>query len=217
MSKSKVTIILLILLLLVTLVYNQSMKFIKNEEINKYHIELEKAKDELETLSNDLYGKEDEISMLKTADTELDDKIHELQSDLAILRIEYEGKRIEETVYKLLASEWTTYMSPSKIIGEWEAIDLILEEKKFNPESTNNDDLLIHSIIFHENSVKINSKDKQIANNKWTDDVIYDEEIVKEFKIKTFDGLDYLILEWKNNDYLSRGKNYGYYVFKRVE
>lgn len=180
-------------------------------------MESERAKDEIETLSNELYVKDEEISMLKTVNAELDDKLLKLQSDFAILRIEYEGKRMEETVHKLLISEWSTYISPSKILGKWEAVDFIPEEKKFNPESIYSDDLLVYSIIFDEGNVEITGKDKQITTSKWNDDVIYEEEIVKEFKIKTFDGIDYLILEWKNNDYISRGKDYGYYVFKRAE
>ncbi len=217
MSKSKVIIFVLTLLLLASLFYSVSVRSSKKEEISKYQIESEKTKDEIETLSNDLYVKDEEISMLKTVNAELDDKLHELQSDYSILRLEYEGKRMAETVHDLLFSEWTTYIYPSKVLGKWEAIDFISEETKFNPESIYSDDLLVFSIIFDESNVEINSKDKQITTSKWNDDVIHEEDIVKEFKIKKYHGIDYLILEWKNNDYISRGKDYGYYVFKRAE
>ena len=215
MNKSKAMIIFLVTLLLSTLIFNQITMSNKNKEVSKCQIELEKAKNDIEVLSNDLSVHETEMSVLKNSNAELENELNKWKSSMAKLRMEHEANRLEQSVDELLTSEWITYMLPPKIEGKWEAIDLISKETEFNPSSSYNDEMAIHSIAFKEESVEINSKDKILTISKWIDDVIYDKETVNEFKIKTFDGIDYLILEWKDSGYLSKGKSYGYYVFKR--
>jgi len=217
MKNSKILVIVFALLLVVCLVGGGIMYSNQSGQIDTCTTDLVKAKDEIEVLRASLSDKDSMILELETEKIELLETNEKHISDKERLTEDVAVKQEELKTAIANYDEWGVYIKPEQLIGKWETVDFLEDANKFDPNNLKASDLFIRGLIFTSTKVKYILKDDEGRSFDWSDDALYDENTVKEFKIKTIDDVDYLILEWKSGDYYLRDQPYDYYVFKRAE
>lgn len=113
------------------------------------------------------------------------------------------------------------FVDEPQVIGKWKAFDFIFSKEEFSTEESNNPPTFFKEIEFFEGGgctsiygdKVISGDDMQV----WTKGYVLRKwnSTACEYEIRTVDGKDYLIIEWKSGDYLWGGFPTDYYVFVR--
>lgn len=114
------------------------------------------------------------------------------------------------------------FINDEKIIGKWKAHSFLCNKTDFPQEEEPIDDLYFKEVEFFPGGN---------CRCVYADDVFEGEDTVVwtknyllrkwnwsacEYEIKTVDGKDYMIIEWKSGDYRYGGYDTNYYVFTRA-
>ena len=109
------------------------------------------------------------------------------------------------------------FVKNSKAIGSWECIDFIKisDKETYEPRKNPKGGVLTGLSLMANGDCFKEFSNGSIHKIKWTDGYILSETLASNFIIKTIDGIDYLIMDWKSGDYVYGGEIYGCYVFKK--
>lgn len=113
------------------------------------------------------------------------------------------------------------FVSDEKIIGKWTAHGFCLTKEQFTTEKEPLEDLYWKNVEFlpdghcisdyadwHIEGDELQTWTKGYLLRKWN-------SCACAYELKTVDGIDYLIIEWKSGDYRWGGFDTNYYVFTR--
>ena len=105
-----------------------------------------------------------------------------------------------------------------KLIGFWETVDFIKQGQKFNYKFKRcNEEFELQRLTVNpkDNTVIIYKKDKEPRISKYTKEYILDldkPDTMCKYMYQRINGKEYIIVEWKTEDYIFGNKIYGYYV-----
>lgn len=114
------------------------------------------------------------------------------------------------------------FINDEHIIGKWKAHSFLCNKDEFSQEREPIDDLYFKELeFFPEGNCKCVYADAVFEGE---DTVVWTKNYLLrkwnwsacEYEIRTVDGKDYMIIEWKSGDYRYGGCNTNYYVFKRA-
>jgi len=113
------------------------------------------------------------------------------------------------------------FINDNRVIGKWIAHSFLGNKAEFSQKEEKIDDLYFKELeFFPEGNCKCTYED---AVYEGEDTVVWTKNYLLrkwnwsacEYEIKTVDGKDYMIIEWKSGDYRYGGYDTNYYVFKR--
>lgn len=113
------------------------------------------------------------------------------------------------------------FVNDPKVIGKWKVFDFIYSKEEFSPAGKGEAPNYFREIEFLEGGDCISIYgDEKIAGNDqqvWTKNYVLRKwnHCACEYEIRTVNGRDYLIIEWKSGDYRWGGFPTDYYVFVR--
>ena len=101
------------------------------------------------------------------------------------------------------------------LIGEWTAYEYLRGDKdNYSPSENKQDNLYIDSLnVYGQGNAILKCSDIEMGC-MWSKGVIANHSmgVVYKYELRRIDGVDYLIMEWKNGDYIYTGEIAGYYV-----
>ena len=113
------------------------------------------------------------------------------------------------------------FVNDPQVIGKWKVFDFILTKDEFSPTGSGEPPIFFKKIEFLEGGScisiygdnKITGDDMQV----WTKGFVLRKwnQCACAYEIRTVNGTDYLIMEWKSGDYRFGGFPTDYYVFVR--
>ena len=114
------------------------------------------------------------------------------------------------------------FVRDEKAIGFWQAIDLVSNPEDFNPNVKNYQHelfLLSYNLEPTGRVITTFNNGRVSAVSTWSKGVIICKHdfTVSEYQIKTIDGEDYMIVEWKSGDYVYGGEVRCYYCLKKIK
>lgn len=116
------------------------------------------------------------------------------------------------------------FVKDERILGKWKAFDFCRTKEEFDPKNHKNIEWFFPEIEFRPDGevvslydfgkTVISGRDKQ----EWTKGFLLRKwnNTACAYELKTVDGEEYLILEWKSGDYRYGGFDTDYYVFVRA-
>lgn len=113
------------------------------------------------------------------------------------------------------------FRNDEQLTGKWKAVDFILAKEEFLP-SVHKSGLYFSEVTFLEDGECIavygNETIKGKAQISWTRGYMLRKwnRTACAYEIRSIDGRDYLIMEWKSGDYRFGGMDTDYYVFERA-
>ncbi len=108
------------------------------------------------------------------------------------------------------------FVPDGRVLGSWRVHSTFRDRGAFDPAASG-DCAFWRGADFSENgSLTMTMVDREIPNT-WTNGFILDrrQSLAMAYEIEVIDGKDYLIVEWKNGDYVYGGYIPGYYAFVR--
>lgn len=114
------------------------------------------------------------------------------------------------------------FIKDERVVGFWESVDFVNKPEDFNPNKKYwKDGIHLKKYIFEPNGdllVEYTGNDTPAKLN-YTKGIVLDKyrSTASAYTIKTINGEDYMIVEWKSGDYSFGGKVYGYYCLKKVK
>lgn len=113
------------------------------------------------------------------------------------------------------------FKEDKNIIGFWKSIDCIFNKNNFNPEIKQYPGKLYLTDISvsPDAKVTINFSDGEIKKSSYTKDYIYNlcyDDTACKYELKTINGKEYMIIEWKSGDYVFGGFVVCYYVLEKM-
>lgn len=114
------------------------------------------------------------------------------------------------------------FINDERIIGKWKAHSFLFNKDEFSQEREPIDDLYCKELeFFPEGNCRCVYAD---ANFEGEDTVVWTKNYLLrkwnwsacEYEIRTVNGIDYMIIEWKSGDYRYGGFDTNYYVFTRA-
>ncbi len=114
------------------------------------------------------------------------------------------------------------FINDERIIGKWKAHSFLCNKDEFSQEEESMDDLYFKELeFFNEGNCRCVYADAVFEGE---DTVVWTKNYLLrkwnwsacEYEIRTVDGVDYMIIEWKSGDYRYGGFDTNYYVFTRV-
>lgn len=114
------------------------------------------------------------------------------------------------------------FINDERIIGKWTAHSFLCNKDEFSQEEEPIDDLYFKELeFFPEGNCKCIYADAVFEGEDtavWTKNYLIRKWnwSACEYEIKTVNGIDYMIIEWKSGDYRYGGCDTNYYVFTRV-
>ncbi|WP_124100780.1 helix-turn-helix domain-containing protein [Ruminococcus sp. Marseille-P6503] len=108
-----------------------------------------------------------------------------------------------------------------RVIGKWKAFDFCRTKEEFSPERKSEQKLHFSELEFLENGSCISRYGDEIISGDnmqvWTKGYVLRKwnSSACAYEIRTVNGTDYLIIEWKSGDYIWGGFDTDYYVFIR--
>ena len=113
------------------------------------------------------------------------------------------------------------FVNDEKVLGTWQNIDWVKvnEYEGYRPKVSGKKYWLQKLTFMADGNCIANYNNGTSKPTHWTKDYILSKEmqVASKYEIKTFDGEDYLFLEWKSGDYVYAGKIYGSCCLKRVK
>lgn len=111
------------------------------------------------------------------------------------------------------------YEEDNELVGNWKAISFIYKKEMFNPLKKNSNNLAIDKLSVHNDfEVLISYNDGKLKKSTYTKGYIINlilDNTLCEYEIRTVNGRKYLIIEFKNGDYIYAGQINKYYVFEK--
>lgn len=114
------------------------------------------------------------------------------------------------------------FVDDARVIGKWKTFDFIFEKEDFSTEGRDNPPTYFKEIEFFEGGSCTSIYGDEVIegddNQVWTKNYVLRKwnSTACEYEIRTVDGKDYLIIEWKSGDYRWGGFPTDYYVFVRA-
>lgn len=114
------------------------------------------------------------------------------------------------------------FINDKRVIGKWRAHSFLGSISEFPEPEEDIDDLYFKEVEFFENgNCRCVYEDDVFEGREklcWTKNYLLRKWnwSACEYEIKTLDGIDYLIVEWKSGDYRFGGFDTNYYVFVRA-
>ena len=114
------------------------------------------------------------------------------------------------------------FINDEHIIGKWKAHSFLCNKDEFSQERESIDDLYFKELeFFPEGNCRCVYADAVFEGEDtvtWTKDYLLRKWnwSACEYEIRTVDGIDYMIIEWKSGDYRYGGFNTNYYVFTKA-
>ena len=114
------------------------------------------------------------------------------------------------------------FIDDPRVIGKWKTFDFIYTKEEFSVEGSSKKPTFFSEIEFFEGGSCTSIYGKDIISGDdaqvWTKGYVLRKwnSTACEYEIRTVDGKDYLIIEWKSGDYLWGGFPTDYYVFVRA-
>ena len=113
------------------------------------------------------------------------------------------------------------FIEDKNIVGFWKSIDCIFNKDNFNPEVKQYPgELYLTDIsVSPDAKVTINFSDGEIKKSSYIKDYIYNlcyDDTACKYELKTINGKEYMIIEWKSGDYVFGGFVVCYYVLKKM-
>ena len=113
------------------------------------------------------------------------------------------------------------FVEDKNVIGFWKSVDCILDKDNFNPDIKQypGELYLTNISVSPDKKVTINYSDDKIKQSAYTKGVIYNiccKDTACKYELKTINGKDYMIIEWKSGDYVFGGFIVCYYVLERM-
>ncbi|MDH4203728.1 MAG: hypothetical protein OEV87_12670 [Phycisphaerae bacterium] len=105
-----------------------------------------------------------------------------------------------------------------QVLGHWMAIDFVKTIEEFTPYRKNwKGSMFLTGLDFEPSeSVTFSFSTGQHAPNRWSrGEIYYSDERPSRYELKTFNGQEYLFMEWVGGDVTIRGQKPWYYVFKK--
>ena len=114
------------------------------------------------------------------------------------------------------------FESDPNIIGTWNYSDFAITKESFNPSCQAFTDPYLTALKFFSDGqmqIKIRNEEFQDTSFSWTRDRILNptEQTCSIYYIQNIDNEDYLFFEWKSGDFIIKGFEPVYYVFKKVK
>jgi len=117
--------------------------------------------------------------------------------------INEQGRIVDKTDYP--------FVNDPKVIGAWKSVDFVREIHQFNPHKKSwGGDLFLNHLVFEEGGTMPRS------GQRWTKDLVLDDDTASRYIIREIDGSAYMFYEWKSGDYTIRYMKPFYYVLKKV-
>jgi len=113
-----------------------------------------------------------------------------------------------------------SFVSDENILGKWVSIKWVNEIfDDFEPTSRSTKELYYESVEFLPGGELRSVFENKLLKSKWTKgftlmDLGYGNT-ANTYEIRKFDQKEYLLLQWKNENYTRRGENPSYYIFVR--
>lgn len=113
------------------------------------------------------------------------------------------------------------FVPDDKVIGKWKVFDFLLTKEEFSAEGSGEPPIFFKEIEFFENGscTGIYGEEVIAGDDKqtWTKGYVLRKwnSCACAYEIRTVEGKDYLIMEWKSGDYRWGGFPTDYYVFVR--
>ncbi len=112
------------------------------------------------------------------------------------------------------------FVFDEKVLGKWKSVDYLEKIEDFNGENPDSKDLWLKTIEFFEDGkvVRTYFNGKQ-WHDKWSKGKLIDltKNVVSNYILKTINGEDFMIMEWKMGNYIYAGMDPEYYVFKKIK
>ena len=114
------------------------------------------------------------------------------------------------------------FVNDERIIGKWRSHSFLCNKAEFPQEEEPIDDLYFKEIeFFSDGNCRCVYADAVFEGEDtvmWTKNYLLRKWnwSACEYEIRTVDGKDYMIIEWKSGDYRYGGYDTNYYVFTRV-
>ena len=113
------------------------------------------------------------------------------------------------------------FIEDKNIVGFWKSIDCIFNKNNFNPEIKQYPgELYLTDIsVSPDAKVIINFSDGEIKKSSYTKGCIYNlcyDDTACKYELKTINGKEYMIIEWKSGDYVFGGFVVCYYVLEKM-
>jgi len=216
MKKSKLPVIILTVLLVICIGGSTFLYSTLTATISELQASEEQLIAEVDALTVQLADKQTIITELNTQKQDLADEAANLENVIDNTQVELD--KTEQFLANELSrkDDWSVYIEPDKIIGEWVVLNLVEEENRFDPNEQVAREFWLKSIRFNDEIASFNTGEGYGGGSSWVDDHIVLDDAAMGFMIQEIDGLEYLFLEWKSGDYL-RNNSVAYYVFKKAD
>ena len=112
------------------------------------------------------------------------------------------------------------FILDERAVGFWSAYSYIRYEQKETIKTIKkSDDIYLKSLSLSPNGEAVIETQNGIFKVLWTKNSIIDkrDDTNSNYIIRTINGEDYLIMDWKSGDYIFGGKIFGCYVFKKIK
>ncbi len=108
------------------------------------------------------------------------------------------------------------FENDERVLGKWYAHSMFRDRKAFDPDKPQVQ-MFWRSVEFRENGGLTKYFGERAIPGSWTRGHVLDplEQLDAAYHIEEIDGTEYLIVEWKNGDYIYGGYLAGYYAFLR--
>jgi len=144
---------------------------------------------------------------------------HAADDTLRIYRQVDTVARTKRDAYEFLDDVNLPYIQDSRVLGEWETVDMIKDPAAFtaNPDKWIKESIWIRGMQFFERGRCVKIGTAVVRTYHYTAGVILSEEneTAEKYTFRQVNGEDYLITEHKSGDYSYLGKVFVYYVFRR--
>lgn len=216
MKNSKLPVIILTVLLVICIGGAAFLYSTQTATISELKTSEEQLIAEVDVLTVQLADKIATITELNVQKQDLADEVANLESTIDNTKVELD--KTEKSLANELSrkDDWSVYIEPDKIIGEWTVLNLVEEENQFDPNEQATRDFWLKSIRFYDEIASFNTGEGYSGGSSWVDDHIVLDEAAMGFMIQEIDGAEYLFLEWKSGDYI-RDNSVAYYVFEKAD
>jgi hypothetical protein len=105
-----------------------------------------------------------------------------------------------------------------QVLGQWVAVDFVKTSDEFKPDQPSwRGKLWVKALNFQEQGIVEWSlgEDQMKINHHWTKGKLLDDQLSANYFIETYEGSNYLFMEWNSGDVTVRGQKPAYYVLKK--
>jgi DNA-binding transcriptional MerR regulator len=111
------------------------------------------------------------------------------------------------------------FVNDEKILGKWAVVDFVRYIEDFDPSQQKYSDRLFYKSVEFLPDGELNCTIGNIFKARWTKGTTLIKsgsgDIAEAYELRTFNGTDYLFIEWKSGDYTYGKMKPCYYVFVR--